>query len=70
MIWLTKKEAAEYLRVCVSTIDNLESKGLILGKRLYLGKRKPIVRYHVKDLDGMFEATAKGRPNANKRKKQ
>ena len=65
MAWLTKKEAAEYLRVCMSTIDNLEAKGLLLGKRIYLGKRKPIVRFNQKDLDDLFLRRPKGRPIQN-----
>ena len=62
MSWLTKKEAAEYLRVCESTIDNLESKGLLVGKRIYLGKNKPIVRFEQKDLDGLFHRRPRGKP--------
>ena len=64
MAWLTKKEAAEYLSVCESTIDNLESSGLLIGKRIYLklSSKKPIVRYKQEDLDALFERRQKGRP--------
>jgi len=62
MAWLTKKEAAEYLGVCISTIDNLESKGLLFGHRLYLGSHKPIVRYKQDELDNLFLKKPRGRP--------
>ena len=62
MAWLTKKEAAEYLGVCKSTIDNLESKGILLGHRLYLGSHKPIVRYKQVELDNLFLKKTRGRP--------
>jgi hypothetical protein len=64
MAWLTKKEAAKYLSVCESTIDNLESCGLLSGKRIYLkpGHKRPIVRYKQDDLDALFERRQKGRP--------
>lgn len=64
MAWLTKKEAAEYLSVCESTIDNLESNGLLIGKRIYLkpNGKKPIVRYKQEDLDNLFEKRQRGRP--------
>ncbi len=62
MAWLTKKEAAEYLGVCKSTIDNIESKGLLIGRRIYLGTRKPIVRYNIQDLDNLFLKRLRGRP--------
>ncbi|MCJ7645308.1 helix-turn-helix domain-containing protein [bacterium] len=61
MPWLTKKEAAEYLRVCENTIDNLESEGMLKGYRLYIGK-KPIVRFKQEDLDNLFLKRQKGRP--------
>jgi hypothetical protein len=63
MAWLTKKEAAEYLSVCESTIDNLESAGLLVGKRIYLKPdgKKPIVRYKQEDLNALFEKRRKGR---------
>ncbi len=64
MSWLTKKEAAEYLSVCESTIDNLESNGLLVGKRIYLkpNGKKPIVRFKQEDLDNLFEKRQRGRP--------
>ncbi len=62
MSWLTKKEAADYLGVCKSTIDNLEGKGLLTGRRIYLGHHKPIVRYNIQDLDNMFLKRPRGRP--------
>jgi len=62
MSWLTKKEAAEYLSVCKSTIENLESRGLITGHRIYLGHRRPIVRYRQIDLDDLFFKRSRGRP--------
>ena len=62
MAWLTKKEAAEYLSVCESTIDNLESRGLLKGHRLYLGDKRPIVRYRQSDLDDLFLKRQRGRP--------
>ena len=64
MPWLTKKETAEYLSVCESTIENLESNGLLLGKRIYMkpGGKKPIVRYRQGDLDALFEKRQRGRP--------
>ena len=64
MAWLTKKEAAKYLSVCESTIDNLESNGLLAGKRIYLkpNGKKPIVRYKQEDLDNLFERRQRGRP--------
>lgn len=65
MSWLTKKQAADYLGVCKSTIDNLESKGILLGHRLYLGSHKPIVRYKQEDLDNLFLKKPKGRPIQN-----
>jgi hypothetical protein len=61
MSWLSKKEASKYLGVCESTIDNLESKGMLKGHRLYLGKR-PIVRYQQSDLDDLFLKRQRGRP--------
>ncbi len=65
MSWLTKKEAAKYLGVCISTIDNLESKGHLAGRRIYLGKSKPIVRFNQEDLDNLFLKRSKGRPIQN-----
>ena len=64
MPWLTKKEAADYLSVCESTIDNMESAGMLKGRRLYLkpGAKRPIVRYRKEDLDALFERRQKGRP--------
>ena len=64
MPWLTKKEAADYLSVCESTIDNFESEGLLVGRRIYRkpGGRKPIVRYKQEDLDAIFEKRRRGRP--------
>jgi len=62
MSWLSKKEASRYLGVCKSTIENLESKGLLKGHRLYLGRKKPIVRYKHSDLDDLFLSRSKGRP--------
>ena len=64
MSWLTKKEAADYLSVCESTIDNLESAGKLEGRRLYLkpGSKRAIVRYRKEDLDALFERRQKGRP--------
>ena len=64
MSWFTKKEAAEYLRVSESTIDNLESAGKLEGRRLYLkpGAKRAIVRYRKEDLDALFEKRQKGRP--------
>jgi excisionase family DNA binding protein len=61
MSWLTKREAAEYLRVCENTIDNLESEGMLKGYRLYIGK-KPIVRFKQEELDNLFLKRQKGRP--------
>lgn len=63
MAWLSKKRAAEHLGVCVGTINNFESAGLIFGRRIYRGPKgkKPIVRYRREDLDGLFERQ-KGRP--------
>lgn len=62
MPWLTKKEAADYLRVCENTIDNLESSGKLNGYRLYRGKKKPIVRFREEDLDNLFLKRPKARP--------
>lgn len=62
MSWLSKKEAAEYLRVCESTIDNFESQGLLEGRRICQGRKKPIVRYLQSDLDNLFLKRARGRP--------
>lgn len=65
MPWLTKKQAAEYLNVCEHTIDNFESVGLLIGKRIYLkpGSKKPIVRYQQEDLDNLFLRKRRGRPS-------
>jgi len=65
MAWLTKIEAAQYLKVCTSTIDNLESKGMLKGHRLYLNGNKPIVRFRQEDLDNLFLRQPKGRPIEN-----
>lgn len=64
MAWLTKKEAAKYLSMCERTIDNLESEGLLAGRRVYRRPhgKKPIVRYKQGDLDNLFERRQKGRP--------
>lgn len=64
MPWLTKKESAEYLGVCTSTIENMESVGLLEGHRVYLSpkRKKPIVRYKQEDLDALFEKRKRGRP--------
>jgi len=62
MSWLSKKESAKYLGVCTSTIENLESKGLLKGHRLYLGGKRPIVRYRQSDLDDLFLRRSRGRP--------
>jgi len=62
MPWLNKEEAAKYLSVCESTIDNLESRGMLKGYRIYLGKKKPIVRFKQEDLDSLFVRRQKGRP--------
>jgi len=66
MSWLSKKESAEYLGVCKSTIENLESRGLLKGHRLYLGKKRPIVRYRQSDLDDLFLKRSRGRPREDK----
>ena len=64
MPWLTKKQAAKYLNVCESTIDNMESAGMLCPKRLYLkpGAKRAIVRYRQEDLDSLFEKRERGRP--------
>jgi len=62
MPWLTKEQAAQYLGVCESTIDNLESRGMLVGHRLFLGKKKPILRFRQDDLDNLFLKRPKGRP--------
>jgi len=62
MGWLCKKEAAKYLGVCRSTIENLESRGLLKAHRLYAGHKKPIVRYRQSDLDDLFLKRSRGRP--------
>ena len=64
MPWLTKKQAAEHINVCESTIDNLESEGLIIGRRIYRKQngKKPIVRFWQQDLDNLFLKRPKGRP--------
>lgn len=62
MTWLSKKEAALYLRVSKGTIDNLESRGLLKGHRLYLYGHKPIVRFKQEDLDNLFLKQPRGRP--------
>ena len=69
MAWLTKKEAADYLSVCESTIDNLESAGLLMGRRIYRRRdgKKPIVRYKQEDLDRLFEKRQRGRPRQHNR---
>jgi len=60
--WLTKQEAAEYLRVSKGTIDNLESRGMLKGHRLYLIGSRPILRFRQEDLDTLFLKRPKGRP--------
>lgn len=69
MSWLSKKESAKYLGVSTSTIENLESRGLLKGHRLYLGlgRKKPIVRYKQSDLDDLFLSRSKGRPRQENR---
>lgn len=62
MAWMTKKEAAEYLSVCESTVDNMESAGILKGHRVYLGSKRPIVRYRQSDLDDLFLKRQRGRP--------
>ena len=64
MSWLTKKEAAEYIGVCESTIDNMESAGMLEPRRVYLkpGAKRAIVRYRQEDLDALFEKRQRGRP--------
>ena len=64
MSLLTKKQAADYLSVCESTIDNMESAGKLNPRRLYLkpGGKRAIVRYRKEDLDALFEKRQKGRP--------
>ncbi len=64
MPWLTKKQAAEYLNVCQSTIDNMESAGMLKPRRVYLkpGAKRALVRYKKEDLDGLFEKRQRGRP--------
>jgi excisionase family DNA binding protein len=62
MAWLTKKEAANYLRVSTRTLENLESLGRLKAFRLYIRPRKPIVRFRQKDLDELFLKRQKGRP--------
>jgi hypothetical protein len=68
MCWLDKKKAAEYLDVCTSTIENMESVGLLEGHRVYLSRKrkKPIVRYKQEDLDALFEKRQRGRPRQDK----
>jgi len=61
MSWLSKKQAAEYLGVCESTVDNLESRGLLRGHRVYVGGKKPILRFKSEDLDQLFERR-RGKP--------
>ena len=65
MIWLTKIEAAEYLKVCKSTIDNLESRGLLKGHRLFLNGQKPLLRFKQEDLDNLLSKPTRGRPKVN-----
>jgi hypothetical protein len=64
MSWLTKKEAAEYPRVCQSTLENMESERLLVPKRVFLkpGEKRGIVRYRQDDLDAVFEKRQTGRP--------
>jgi len=62
MPWLSKEEASKYLGVCKNTIDNLESRGILKGYRVYLGAKKPIVRFRQEDLDNLFLKRPKGRP--------
>ena len=61
---MTKKQAAEYLNACESTIDNLESVGMLEPRRLYLkpGAKRALVRYKQKDLDALFEKRERGGP--------
>jgi hypothetical protein len=64
MSWLTKKQAADYIGVCESTLDNMESVGMLNPRRVYLkpGAKRAIVRYRKEDLDAHFEKRLKGRP--------
>jgi hypothetical protein len=64
MSWLTKKQAAEHLNVCESTLDNMESAGLLRPRRVYLkpGAKRALVRYKQEDLDALFERQQRGRP--------
>ena len=63
--WLTKQEAADYLRVSKGTIDNLESRGMLKGHRLYLNGGRPIVRFTQEELDLLFLKRPRGRPIDN-----
>lgn len=65
MVWLTKLEAAKYLAVCKSTIENLESRGLLKGHRLFLDGQKPILRFKQEDLNSLFLKPPRGRPKVN-----
>jgi hypothetical protein len=64
MSWLTKKQAADYLNVCQSTIDNMESAGMLKPRRVYLkpGAKRALVRYKQEDLDALFDKRERGRP--------
>lgn len=64
MSWLTKKQAAEYLSVCESTIDNMESAGMLDPRRVYVkpGGRRAVVRYRQQGLDALLEKRQRGRP--------
>ena len=62
MPWLTKIEAADYLRVSKGTIDNLESQGMLKGHRLYLNGGRPILRFRQEELDNLFLKQPRGRP--------
>ena len=63
--WLTKQEAGDYLRVSKGTIDNLESRGMLKGHRLYLNGGRPIVRFTQEELDLLFLKRPRGRPIDN-----
>jgi excisionase family DNA binding protein len=57
--YLTKVEAAEYLRVCVNTIDNLSNRGVLKPKRVQ-GVRK--VLFHVDELENaLFTVSTRSR---------
>lgn len=69
MPWLSKEQAAKHLGVCKSTIENLESRGMLKGYRLFVGSKKPIVRFRQEDLDNLFLKRPKGRPLSSEHRK-